>query len=350
MVRRGRLLAAAALTSVAVALTAIPGAATAATPGLVIAPTADELPATCTSVVELSDQDGTAAIRSIGGPAGPTIDGRGASVGATGVAGSAGAVAETTAAGSATADVGCRGDVSIPGCWMPGRYTLAVGVWLPGRVSIIGVQPAAISITPRIRLRVRRRRKSVCIRNTPCCGFATGSVEQLHAGIEGRDLGSVVAEIKARLLSDPLPDGYSVVFGGQYQNQQRAMRSLVLATLIALFVVYMLLFAALRSASDAFVILATLPDAFVGGILALLITGESLNVSSGVGFVALFGIAVQNGLVLLTQTRDLESQGVPKEEAVRQASIARLRPKLMTALCAALGVSVTYTIGDTEIR
>ncbi len=160
----------------------------------------------------------------------------------------------------------------------------------------------------------------------------------VDASIQGRDLTGVVADIRKGLEKIDLPKDYFVVFGGQYQNQQRAMRSLVLATLIALFVVYMLLFAALRSASDAFVILATLPDAFVGGILALLITGESLNVSSGVGFVALFGIAVQNGLVLLTQTRDLESQGVPKEEAVRQASIARLRPKLMTALCAALGV------------
>ena len=161
----------------------------------------------------------------------------------------------------------------------------------------------------------------------------------IDASIQGRDLSGVVADIRKGLEKVDLPKDYFVIFGGQYQNQQRAMQSLVLATVIALFVVFMLLFVALRKASDAFVILATLPDAFVGGILALLITGETLNVSSGVGFVALFGIAVQNGLVLLTQTHDLEAQGLPKEEAVRQASIGRLRPKLMTALCAALGVA-----------
>lgn len=160
----------------------------------------------------------------------------------------------------------------------------------------------------------------------------------IDAGIQGRDLAGVVSDIREGINKLNLPKGYFVVFGGQYQNQQRAMRSLILATLVALFVVFMLLFMALGRASDAFVILATLPDAFVGGILALLIAGESLNVSSGVGFIALFGIAVQNGLVLLTQTRDLELQGLSKLQAVRQASIGRLRPKLMTALCAALGV------------
>lgn len=160
----------------------------------------------------------------------------------------------------------------------------------------------------------------------------------IDASIEGRDLSSVVSDIKEGMKNVELPSDYYVIFGGQYQNQQRAMRSLALATVVALFIVFMLLFLALGRASHALIILATLPDAFVGGILALLVTGETLNVSSGVGFIALFGIAVQNGLVLLTQTRDFEAQGMSKEAAVRQASIGRLRPKLMTALCAALGV------------
>jgi cobalt-zinc-cadmium resistance protein CzcA len=160
----------------------------------------------------------------------------------------------------------------------------------------------------------------------------------IDASIQGRDLAGVVADIKAGLKKVVLPKDYYVVFGGQYQNQQRAMQSLIVATLVALVVVFMLLFLALGRVSDALVILTTLPDAFVGGIIALLVTGETLNVSSGVGFIALFGIAVQNGLVLLTQTRGFEAQGLSKEEAVRQASIGRLRPKLMTASCAALGV------------
>lgn len=160
----------------------------------------------------------------------------------------------------------------------------------------------------------------------------------IDASIQGRDLTGVVNDIKKGIENIELPEGYYVVFGGQYQNQQRAMQSLIVATMLSLFVVFMLLFLALGRVSDAIVILTTLPDAFVGGIIALLIAGETLNVSSGVGFIALFGIAVQNGLVLLTQTRDFEAQGMSKEKAVRLASIGRLRPKLMTALCAALGV------------
>lgn len=160
----------------------------------------------------------------------------------------------------------------------------------------------------------------------------------IDAGLQGRDLAGVVNDIKKGIEEIELPEGYYVVFGGQYQNQQRAMKSLALATVLALFVVFILLYLALGRVSDSLMILTTLPDAFVGGIIALLIAGETLNVSSGVGFIALFGIAVQNGLVLLVQTRDLRAQGMSAEAAVRQACIGRLRPKLMTALCTALGV------------
>ena len=100
----------------------------------------------------------------------------------------------------------------------------------------------------------------------------------------------------------------------------------------------MLLLMALGSMAEVSVILLTLPDAFVGGILALLLTGETLNVSSAVGFIGLFGIAVQNGLVLIAQTRALVDGGLPFDDALRQASIGRVRPKLMTASCAMLGL------------
>jgi heavy metal efflux system protein len=102
--------------------------------------------------------------------------------------------------------------------------------------------------------------------------------------------------------------------------------------------VFILLYLALGSASESLVILATLPDAFVGGILALAIAGETWNVSSLVGLIGLFGIAVQNGLVLVTQTRGLVAEGVPFETALREASIGRVRPKLMTAATAILGL------------
>jgi cobalt-zinc-cadmium resistance protein CzcA len=99
-----------------------------------------------------------------------------------------------------------------------------------------------------------------------------------------------------------------------------------------------LLYLALGSVAEALVILVTLPTAFVGGIVALLVAGETWNVSSLVGLIGLFGIAVQNGLVLVTQTRGLVASGIPFEAALREASIGRLRPKLMTAATAILGL------------
>jgi cobalt-zinc-cadmium resistance protein CzcA len=160
----------------------------------------------------------------------------------------------------------------------------------------------------------------------------------IDAGIQGRDLSGVVSDIKHGISKIELPKDYFVVFGGQYQNQQRAMKSLLVATLIALAVVFMLLFAALNSTSHALMILATVPSAFIGGVASLLLAGETLNVSSAVGFIAVFGIAVQNSLVLLTQTKDFIADGNSREEAIRLASVQRLRPKLMTASCAALGL------------
>ena len=160
----------------------------------------------------------------------------------------------------------------------------------------------------------------------------------INAGLQGRDLGSVVEDIKRGLRQINLLEGYYVVFGGQFQNQQRAMRSLALASAIALTVVFMLLFGALGSFGQAAMILASVPSAFIGGAASLLLTGETLNVSSAVGFIALFGIAVQNSLVLLSQTREYVKEGHPEEQAVRLASVKRLRPKLMTASCTALGL------------
>jgi cobalt-zinc-cadmium resistance protein CzcA len=110
------------------------------------------------------------------------------------------------------------------------------------------------------------------------------------------------------------------------------------AIALALFAVFLLLYFALDSFTEATVILVTIPVAFVGGIAGLLLAGETWNVSSLVGLIGLFGIAVQNSLVLVTQTRGLESEGRNLFEAVREASIGRVRPKLMTAATAILGL------------
>jgi cobalt-zinc-cadmium resistance protein CzcA len=161
----------------------------------------------------------------------------------------------------------------------------------------------------------------------------------VEASVEGRDLGSTAEEIRRNLNAElKLPAGYFFDLGGRVESQARASRALGLAIAAALFGVFVLLHIALGSASEALLILCTVPIAFVGGILALLIAGETWNVSSLVGLIGLFGIAVQNSLVLVTQTKGLLADGRTVAEAVREASIGRVRPKLMTAGTATLGL------------
>ena len=161
----------------------------------------------------------------------------------------------------------------------------------------------------------------------------------VEASANGRDLGGVAADIQQVLQSDlQLPKGYFFNVGGRVESQARASRSLVTAIALALFAVLLLLYFALDSFTEAAVILVTIPVAFVGGIAGLLLAGETWNVSSLVGLIGLFGIAVQNSLVLVTQIRGLCGEGRPLLEAVRDASIGRVRPKLMTAATAILGL------------
>jgi cobalt-zinc-cadmium resistance protein CzcA len=175
----------------------------------------------------------------------------------------------------------------------------------------------------------------------------------VEASAAGRDLGSVAAEVRARLASElPVPAGYFVEVGGRVEQQERAAQSLALAVVAALIAVCGLLYLALGSFAETGVILATLPSAFLGGILALLVAGETWNVSSLVGLIGLFGIAVQNSLVLVAQVRALIADGRPFREAVREASIGRVRPKLMTALTAILGLLplLLFDMHGTEIE
>jgi cobalt-zinc-cadmium resistance protein CzcA len=161
----------------------------------------------------------------------------------------------------------------------------------------------------------------------------------VEASVSGRDLGSTASEVRERLTQQlKLPAGYFFDLGGRVESQARASRALTLAIGAALFGVFVLLLVALGSATEAAMILGTVPIAFVGGILALLLAGETWNVSSLVGLIGLFGIAVQNSLVLVTQTRGLLAEGRSLRDAVREASIGRVRPKLMTAGTATLGL------------
>jgi cobalt-zinc-cadmium resistance protein CzcA len=161
----------------------------------------------------------------------------------------------------------------------------------------------------------------------------------VEASVTGRDLGGAAAEARERLARElKLPTGYFFDVGGRVESQARATRALLAACVVAVLAVFVLLYLALGGAAESLVILATLPDAFVGGILALLLAGETWNVSSLVGLIGLFGIAVQNGLVLVAQTRSLRDEGLPFERALREASLGRVRPKLMTAATAILGL------------
>jgi cobalt-zinc-cadmium resistance protein CzcA len=161
----------------------------------------------------------------------------------------------------------------------------------------------------------------------------------VEASVSGRDLGSTAAEVRQVLTGGlELPSGYFFDLGGRVESQARASRALTLAAGAALFGVFVLLLIALGSALEAAMILGTVPMAFVGGIVALYLAGETWNVSSLVGLIGLFGIAVQNSLVLVTQIRSARADGRRLHEAVRDASIGRVRPKLMTAGTAMLGL------------
>jgi cobalt-zinc-cadmium resistance protein CzcA len=174
----------------------------------------------------------------------------------------------------------------------------------------------------------------------------------VEASVAGRDLGGAARDVRERLAGLPLPTGYFVDVGGRVEQQERATQALTVAIAAAIVAVFVLLYLALGSFAETMVILATLPDAFVGGIIALLVAGETWNVSSLVGLIGLFGIAVQNGLVLVAQTRTLTAEGRPFRDALREASIGRVRPKVMTALTAILGLLplLVLNLHGTEIE
>jgi cobalt-zinc-cadmium resistance protein CzcA len=175
----------------------------------------------------------------------------------------------------------------------------------------------------------------------------------VDASVAGRDLGSTARAVREALGKQlRLPPGYFIDVGGKVETQARAQRALYVAVGIALLAVFLLLYIALGSVAETVVILATLPVAFVGGIVALWIAGETWSVSSLVGLIGLFGIAVQNGLVLVTQTRGLLDEGYEVREAVREASLGRVRPKIMTAATAIFGLLPILVLGlhGTEIE
>lgn len=159
------------------------------------------------------------------------------------------------------------------------------------------------------------------------------------ANIDGRDLVSFVDEAK-QLLADnvDLPVGYSLAWGGQFENQQRAAKTLAIVVPVALLLIFLLLFSTFQSVRQALLVLSNVPFALVGGIIALWLTGEYLSVPASVGFIALLGIAVLNGIVMVTYFNELRALGLTMDQVVREGAIRRLRPVLMTATIAAFGL------------
>jgi len=156
--------------------------------------------------------------------------------------------------------------------------------------------------------------------------------------IRGRDIGSFVAEAQSKINAQlKLPTGYWMEWGGQFEQLQSATKRLTVVVPVALLLIFVLLFLSFGTATDALLIYTGVPLALTGGILALWFRGIPLSISAGVGFIALSGVAVLNGTVMISFIRRLRSEGKPLYEAIRVGSLTRLRPVLMTALVASLG-------------
>jgi len=154
----------------------------------------------------------------------------------------------------------------------------------------------------------------------------------VELNISGRDIGSFVAEAKQKIKENvKLPSGYYLTWGGQFENQQRAMNKLMIIGPIAVGLIMLLLFVTFRSIRLALLVISNLPFALIGGVFALYISGLYLSVPASVGFIVLFGVAVLNGVVLVSHISQLREEGIDLQEAIRKGSLNRLRPVLMTA-------------------
>lgn len=161
----------------------------------------------------------------------------------------------------------------------------------------------------------------------------------VQANVAGRDLGSTVDEIRDRVAEAvPMPAGYHVEYGGQFESQEEATRRIALLSTLAVALIFLVLFREFGSARLAGLVMANLPLSLIGGILAVVLTGGVVSIASLVGFVTLFGIATRNGVLLVAHYQRLAAEGVPFRETVVRGSLERLAPILMTALTAGLAL------------
>ena len=157
--------------------------------------------------------------------------------------------------------------------------------------------------------------------------------------IRGRDMGSVVADMQANVAKNVvLKPGYTISWSGEFENQERAMKRLALIVPVSILIIFLFLFDAFKSMRSATLIIANIPFSLIGGILALWLTGIYLSVSAAIGFIALFGQSVLNGVVMVSLFNELRERGMSVEDAVTNGALLRLRTVLMTGLLAALGL------------
>ena len=160
----------------------------------------------------------------------------------------------------------------------------------------------------------------------------------VQSNVRGRDLAGFVADVQRRVAAQVLlPRGYYLEWGGTFENLQSATKRLTIVVPLALVLIFLLLYSTFHSIRLGALIFLSVPLGAIGGILVLWLRGLNFSISAGVGFIALSGVAVLDGLVLVSAIRHLIEEGLPVDRAVRDASMARLRPILMTGLVASLG-------------
>jgi cobalt-zinc-cadmium resistance protein CzcA len=201
-----------------------------------------------------------------------------------------------------------------------------------GRLTLSGTNGARIRLSQVARLELRSGESTI-----------TRESNRRHITVKlnlrGRDLSTFLEDARARLQREcPTPAGYELVWGGQFENQSRATKRLGVIVPVVLALIFVLLYGAFGTVRLSAMILAMVPLAMLGGMVALHLRGMPLNVSSAVGFITLFGVAVQNGVILVSGLQERRERGAPLEEAVLEGGVERFRAVLLTATVAALGM------------